>query len=161
MGKVPPDLASIEISLFQSSSETALVQCGCRPVGAVGDGVLESDDCKQAGTTSCRAAYASPFASPARSAEEDYLTWIRRATHEAVGAAKKAGSQSWIEQHAKSKWLWAGHVARKEQYMPESWDYIATFWRDARWRTETASEYRPLRPRAGHQSRWEDSIVKF
>ena len=55
------------------------------------------------------------FAGPRRAPEEEWLTWIKRATKAAVQAADKAGIKSWVYQHARVKWNWAGHVARMEE----------------------------------------------
>ena len=101
------------------------------------------------------------FASSGRRTEEDYLTWIRRATREAISAASDARIKPWLEQMKLAKWRWAGHVIRKAQYEEESWDYIATRWRDASWQAQNACERRPLRSRAGRWGRWEDDIMKY
>ena len=45
---------------------------------------------------------------------EDYVDWIKRATEMAEGAAKKARVTDWVTEQARRKFLWAGHVARRE-----------------------------------------------
>ena len=106
------------------------------------------------------------FAAPRRGTDEDFVIWIRRATHIAVDAATSAGVGCWVRDHLKAKWLWAGHVARMSEYREESWAFKATFWRNAEWKRnfEIGSplhSLRPLRSRAGRWTRWEDQIVKF
>eukprot|EP00973_Karenia_brevis_P036586 5043515-Karenia_brevis.AAC.1 len=44
---------------------------------------------------------------------EDYVTWIRRATHIAENATAKAGIEDWVVLQRRWKWRWAGHVARR------------------------------------------------
>ena len=106
------------------------------------------------------------FAGPRRATGEDWVSWVRRATKKATEAAERAGLKSWVFQHACAKWRWAGHVARMEEYRPESWAVKTTFWRSSAWRAENGPgselySLRPLRSRAGRWLRWEDEVQRY
>lgn len=45
---------------------------------------------------------------------EDWVEWIKRATWAAEGAAKKARVTDWVEEQARRKFRWVGHVARRD-----------------------------------------------
>ena len=80
-----------------------------------------------------------------RAPEEDYLSWICRATTkaEAMGASCKV--RDWSAAHRSAKWSWAGHVARRPL---SSWVRCVSCWRESEWQalvTECGCQ-RPLRP---------------
>ena len=105
------------------------------------------------------------FAGPRRLPEEDFIPWIRRSTKIATEAATSAGVNCWVEDHLRSKWRWAGHLARMREYRPDSWAVKATFWRDSAWKADYGPggrlfHVRPLRARAGRWNRWEDEIAE-
>ncbi len=50
------------------------------------------------------------FAGPRRAPEEDYITWLRRATHSAEAVRDQAGISSWIKYASFRKWSLGGHV---------------------------------------------------
>ena len=52
------------------------------------------------------------FAGPRRKPDEDYLTWIRRATLIVDRNARDAGCECWLKQYLTKKWHWAGKIAR-------------------------------------------------
>jgi len=104
--------------------------------------------------------------SPRREPDEDYVSWVRRATRIAEEVATAAGMRCWVRQYLYAKWQWAGHVARMVNYRQDSWAAVATFWRDANWKADyirgsVLHSCRPLRSRAGRWSRWEDAIHAF
>ena len=98
--------------------------------------------------------------SSARGTDEDYVTWIRRATHKAANLASKAGVRDWVQSHYRCKWHWAGHVARRP---PTAWVYQVTTWRDSNWQKLTAelNVARPLRPMRRRWMKWEDVLRRF
>ena len=53
-----------------------------------------------------------------RRPDEEYISWIRRATKNAKIALLLAGVKAWAQRHYMSKRLWCGHVARMP---PDSW----------------------------------------
>ena len=98
-----------------------------------------------------------------RRPEEDYLTWIRRATKKAEEEAKKSGVKCWLSMHLESKWRWAGSLANMSA---ERWAARTTFWRDSDWwsyQPRGSSSYgaRPIRSRPGNMLRWEDDLRKY
>ena len=95
-----------------------------------------------------------------RAPDEDYLEWIQRTTRKANGLATKAGDAKWSAAHRKSKWLWAGHVARREG---ETWLYSTSSWRDSQWQdvVNEMGHLRPLRPSKRRWIKWEDPIRRF
>ena len=106
------------------------------------------------------------FAGPRKREEEDWLTWIRKATRIATENAEKAGVKCWVREHLYNKWRWAGHVARMGTHRPNSWAYRTTIWRGTKWQEETNGDalllnHRPLRARAGRWTRWETEIANF
>ena len=54
------------------------------------------------------------FAGPRRRPQEEYVDWLRRATHAAEGERDKAGIKSWVAAASIRKWMWVGHVARMD-----------------------------------------------
>ena len=55
-----------------------------------------------------------------RNTEEDWIEWIRKATHSLLDRAERAGVREWTRYHHERKWMWAGHVARSSA---NSWLY--------------------------------------
>jgi hypothetical protein len=45
---------------------------------------------------------------------EDWVDWIKRATGIAEQKTNKSGVEDWVNEQAKRKFLWAGHVARRD-----------------------------------------------
>ena len=90
------------------------------------------------------------FAAPRKHSEEEWVTWIRKATKIATHNAVLAGVRCWVQEHLMVKWRWACHIARMATYRPESWAYRATVWRGSKWHDETKADgflynLRPLR----------------
>ena len=103
------------------------------------------------------------FAGPRRAPEEDYISWVRRATHSAEAVRDRAGIKSWVKSAAFQKWSWAGHVARMDVHR---WAPRLMRWRDEVWWREqdhgtSASAARPMRARSGHFNRWEQGLSKY
>ena len=65
---------------------------------------------------------------PGRIPNEDYLSWIKRATKAAEARARQAGMQCWLRRQLSMKWAWAGKIIRME---PERWARRMTTWRDS------------------------------
>ena len=106
------------------------------------------------------------FAGPGRAPGEDWVHWVRRATKVATEKTEGTGVKSWVQQHLEAKWRWAGHLARMEDYRPESWAFKTTFWRDCRWKLDYAPgsalySDRPLRARPGRWRRWEQEVAQY
>ena len=96
---------------------------------------------------------------PLRRPDEDYLSWIKRSTRSAEERASGAGCKCWLDQYLRSKWRWAGTLARMSD---ERWAKKFTFWRDACWQAENEStSNRPQRCRPGNRLRWEDDLRKY
>jgi len=93
----------------------------------------------------------------ARLPDEEWVEWIRRATRKAMRMAESAGVKDWIHVHFRCKWLWAGHVARRE---PTSWLNRVASWRDSYWQDLVGplGSARPLRPSRRRWMKWEDSL---
>jgi len=91
-----------------------------------------------------------------RKPDEEYVSWMKRATNRARQEAADAGVADWQKQHLMAKWRWAGHVAR----MPgDRWALKISSWRseykgDKSWN-------RPLRFRPGAFARWEKDLDRF
>ena len=64
------------------------------------------------------------------SPQEDYVSWIQRATRRARKVAADSGVKFWDKRHLELKWFWAGHVARRSAC---EWLWRVTFWRDHNW----------------------------
>eukprot|EP00973_Karenia_brevis_P023276 3205690-Karenia_brevis.AAC.1 len=47
---------------------------------------------------------------------ENYVDWIRRATHIAENAMSKAKVEDWVSKQRRLKWSWAGHIARRQDH---------------------------------------------
>ena len=76
---------------------------------------------------------------------EEWVPWIKRATHRARQLAQEAGVRDWLQAHAARKWHWAGHAARREA---STWLWRVTFWRDSDWNAGALESglWRPFRP---------------
>ena len=95
-----------------------------------------------------------------RGVEEEWLPWLRRATHKSRQLAVEAGVRDWVQTHALRKWLWAGHAARASS---ATWLWRVTFWRDSAWNTDVmeAGGQRVLRPSRRRWMKWEDPLRRF
>ena len=103
------------------------------------------------------------FAGPRRGPEEEYITWIKRATKVAENRARQCGVQCWLKSHLLEKWRWAGGIVAMGS---ERWAQRLTFWRDSLWwstqqRGTSAYDVRPMRRHGNHTMRWEDEIRRF
>ena len=97
---------------------------------------------------------------PKRRPDEDYVSWIKRATKVAETKARKANVLCWVEAFLKAKWRWAGKIG----IMPtDRWARRVTTWRDnAWWNTQSKGIVScPIRSRPGRFVRWEDDLVAF
>eukprot|EP00973_Karenia_brevis_P005588 763181-Karenia_brevis.AAC.1 len=54
------------------------------------------------------------IAGPKRQKDEEYLSWIVRATDLAEARAREAGVQCWLMSHLQSKWKWAGRILQMD-----------------------------------------------
>ena len=97
---------------------------------------------------------------PGRRPDEDYISWIRRATRTADHRAREAGVACWTESFLRSKWRWAGKIANMS---PERWAKKTTDWRNHDWWSNQSRGTLtcPTRSRPGRFVRWEDDIVSF
>jgi hypothetical protein len=78
---------------------------------------------------------------------EDWVDWIKRATVTAEGAARRSRVTDWVEEQAKRKFLWAGHVARRE---------------DGRWNAKLLHWWPTACRRRGHpRRRWSDVLDAY
>jgi hypothetical protein len=103
------------------------------------------------------------FAAPRRAPGQEYIEWLRHATHCAETARDEAGIRSWCASAGFQKWSWAGHVARMNAHR---WAARMTKWRNSAWWTAqdhstSLSNPRPMRSRAGRFTRWETDLCKF
>ena len=48
------------------------------------------------------------FVAPARKQDEDWIEWVKRATHAAERTAKRSNVTSWVKDYLASKWKWGG-----------------------------------------------------
>ena len=95
-----------------------------------------------------------------RNTDEDWIEWIRKATHLVLDRAERAGVREWTRYHHERKWMWAGHVARSSA---SSWLYKVSTYRDSAWQAlcnEVAYE-RELRPSTRRWVKWEDGLRRF
>ena len=97
---------------------------------------------------------------------EEWVPWIRRATRKVTEKAALAGIRTWVHQHLRRKWIWAGKVVRMTQHRQDSWALNVTFWRGSQWKSDylpgsPLHSFRPLRARPGRWRRWEDEIDNF
>ena len=97
------------------------------------------------------------FAGPRRRAEENWVSWVRRATWAAEAHAVESGVKPWVGEHLKLKHQWAGHVARMKGSM---WAHRCTRWRDKAWQRQQA-HVRAMRVCVRRWTRWEDDLVGF
>ena len=97
---------------------------------------------------------------PARRPDEEYLSWVRRATRVAEDKARNAGVSCWVESYLKAKWRWGGKII----CMPANrWAKRMTQWRDHTWweQQSKGTVGCPIRSRPGRFSRWEDEFVSY
>eukprot|EP00973_Karenia_brevis_P029975 4133186-Karenia_brevis.AAC.1 len=81
-------------------------------------------------------------------------------THRAVATAAKCGVRDWCSAHLKSKWLWGGHVARRDG---STWLSRVVGWRDSAWQ-DSANQMghsRPVRPSKRRWMKWEDVLRRY
>ena len=90
---------------------------------------------------------------PPKHADEDWVPWVKRSTRHVEELRRRARVPCWVEEHLRSKWRWAGHVARMGRDRADRWTYKMTMWADSR--------TRPMRSRRGRFVRWADQLVKF
>ena len=97
---------------------------------------------------------------PKRGPDEEYVSWIKRATHIAETKAKQANCQCWERSYLRAKWRWAGKVANMST---DRWARRTTEWRDNAWWKEQSrgTITCPTRSRPGRFSRWDDDSVSF
>jgi hypothetical protein len=95
-----------------------------------------------------------------RDTEETWVDWICRTTRKTLAIAVNFGVRNWKNNHLRSKWLWAGHVARSD---PRGWLHLASFWRGRSWQiiNYDMGSYRLLRPSNSRRVRWEDPIFQY
>ena len=95
-----------------------------------------------------------------RGSEESWLEWMVRVTRKAVDMASSQHVRQWQHAHLKSKWQWAGHVARRPD---TSWLWRVTVWRDQEWQSffTDLGMARPLRPSRRRWMRWADPVYNF
>ena len=95
-----------------------------------------------------------------RCPDELWLDWMLRTTGKARSIADDAGVRDWVGTHARYKWAWAGHVARRDS---SSWLWRVSTWRDYAWNhlSLEVGSCRPLRPSRWGWMKWEDPIRRF
>ena len=95
-----------------------------------------------------------------RGPAEEWISWIRRATHKALDLASQTGVRKWTTFHGSKKWRWAGHVARRGV---DTWLYKVTTWRDSTWQKHAMDMggARELRPAGRPSTRWEDPVRTY
>ena len=101
------------------------------------------------------------IAGPRRAPEETWVDWIKQSTRKAVAEAKRAGIRFWCDEHLKSKWCWAGHVARMH---PQRLARRALEWRDSQWQSteyQLPGQLRIRRPGRRRWFRWEDDLRNY
>ena len=102
------------------------------------------------------------FAAKRKRPEEDWIHWVRRVTKEAETAAKHANLQSWVEQHFRKKFRWAGRSSQMDKHR---WPQRLCKWRDRAWQLDAnqgpLNSYRPRRGRGRPPKRWEDVFVDY
>ena len=78
---------------------------------------------------------------------EDWVSWVQRATKVVEKVRKSRGLPEWVEEIARRKFRWAGHVARRQD---GRWNRVLLDWAAPGYR----GQVRPV-------TRWRDSINKF
>ena len=100
------------------------------------------------------------IAGAGRGLKETWLDWIKRSTHRSRRMADEANVRDWVHTHAKYKWAWAGHVARRPS---TTWLWQVSTWRDSYWNEVMASDagIRPTRPSRRRWMKWEDTLRRY
>ena len=99
------------------------------------------------------------FAGPRRRPDEDYLSSVVRATHEAEDNLRAAGLQPCLLEYLHRKWCWAGRILRMDF---SRWTRRVTVWRDRDWWRQQPRDFlRPTGARHAHWFRWEDILVRY
>ena len=93
---------------------------------------------------------------PNRRPDEDYISWIKRATKKAEEKARAAGVGCWVEAFLTAKWRWAHKIMNMAL---DRWTSRTTKWRDSHWCFVQGS--RPLRVRPGRFMKWEDDLRQY
>ena len=95
-----------------------------------------------------------------RGPDEEWVQWIRRATHKALDWSARAAVRDWAGWHFERKWLWAGHVARRSS---DTWLLRVTTWRDSAWQSlaNDMGTSRDMRPSTRRWMKWEDPLRRF
>ena len=91
---------------------------------------------------------------------EEWVEWIVRATHRALGWGDWVGVRDWRFLHFQKKWSWAGHVVRRSA---EALVYRVTTWRDSAW-LKLCKQYghvREMRPSIRRWMKWEDVLRRY
>ena len=102
------------------------------------------------------------IAGPKRQKDEEWVCWIKKSTSAAREQAKQAGIRMWLDTHLKSKWTWAGHVARmsRERVAKRGLEWRDSLW----WEEEQRDMPRSLRLKRGYSRRWfrwEDDLKRY
>ena len=98
------------------------------------------------------------FAAPRRGQDEDYVSWIKRATRRVEQLSDSAAITCWQSQYLRAKWVWAGRVATMDGSRIAA---RTTFWRDSEWCVEQGQNRTAWRARPGNRRRWEDDLRRF
>ena len=95
-----------------------------------------------------------------RLADDDWVSWVQRATRRARAVATTAGTRWWVEGHMNLKTKWAKKVSEADQ---GSWLWNVTVWRDSMWQqvVDATSRRYLRRSRTGPWLRWEGDLVKL
>ena len=100
------------------------------------------------------------IAGPSRRPDETWVDWIVRSAHRSRRMAEEAHVRDWVYTHAKYKWAWAGHVARRPC---TSWLWQVSTWRDSYWNELMLQDggVRPMRPSRRRWMKWEDALRRY
>ena len=102
------------------------------------------------------------IAGPRRAPNELWIDWLKRSTRIARKHAEDAGIRFWLQAHLRSKWSWAGHVARMDA---KRLARRAMEWRDSEWQAaeerDIPASLRLRRPGRTRWFRWEDELRKY
>ena len=90
-----------------------------------------------------------------RGADEDWINWMKRTTAKAEEVADSYGVKDWVMAHARAKWNWAGHVARRPC---STWLWKVSAWHDSDWTAWARDAGGALRPSWRRWVKWEDPL---